>query len=102
MIDYGRQKSTVKPEEIEITEDEWKESMGHIPKMSDVAHYPYKVTREMLEEGTDSQPGFTGYEFELVGYDKDEYIKLQATSNKSLQEQVETTQEALDFLLFNA
>ena len=36
--------------EIEITEDEWKESMGHIPKMSDVAHYPYKVTREMLED----------------------------------------------------
>lgn len=49
-----------------------------------------------------SQPGFAGYEFDLVGYDKDEYIKLQATSNKSLQEQVETTQEALDFLLFNA
>lgn len=36
--------------EIEITEDEWKESMEHIPKMSDVAHYPYKVTREMLED----------------------------------------------------
>ena len=36
--------------EIEITEDEWKESMGHIPKMSDVEHYPYKVTREMLED----------------------------------------------------
>ena len=36
--------------EIEITEDEWKESMGHITKMSDVAHYPYKVTREMLED----------------------------------------------------
>lgn len=36
--------------EIEITEDEWKESMGRIPKMSDVAHYPYKVTREMLED----------------------------------------------------
>ena len=36
--------------EIEITEDEWKESMVHIPKMSDVAHYPYKVTREMLED----------------------------------------------------
>ena len=25
--------------EIEITEEEWKESMGHIPKMSDVEHY---------------------------------------------------------------
>ena len=36
-------------EEIEITEDEWKESMERIPEMSDVAHYPYKVTREMLE-----------------------------------------------------
>ena len=33
-----------------VTEDEWKESMGHIPKISDVAHYPYKVTREMLED----------------------------------------------------
>ena len=41
---------TVSLKEIEITEDEWKESMGHIPKMSDVAHYPYKVTREMLED----------------------------------------------------
>ena len=83
MIDYGRQKSTVKPEEIEITEDMVFIASG-------------------ISESTDSQPGFAGYEFDLVGYDKDEYIKLQATSNKSLQEQVETTQEALDFLLFNA
>ena len=37
-------------EQIEITEDEWKESMERIPEMSDVAHYPYKVTREMLED----------------------------------------------------
>lgn len=87
MIDYGRQKSTVKPEEIEITENMVFIASG---------------ISEITEEGTDSQPGFAGYEFDLVGYDKDEYIKLQATSNKSLQEQVETTQEVLDFLLFNA
>lgn len=87
MIDYGRQKSTVKPEEIEITENMVFIASG---------------ISEITEEGTDSQPEFAGYEFDLVGYDKDEYIKLQATSNKSLQEQVETTQEALDFLLFNA
>ena len=37
-------------EQIEITEDEWKESMERIPEMSDVAHYPYKVTRKMLED----------------------------------------------------
>ena len=87
MIDYGRQKSTVKPEEIEITENMVFIASG---------------ISEITVEWTDSQPGFAGYEFDLVGYDKDEYIKLQATSNKSLQEQVETTQEALDFLLFNA
>ena len=35
-------------EEIDITEEQWEESMNRIPEMSDVAHYPYKVTREML------------------------------------------------------
>ena len=37
-------------EQIEITEEQWEECMERIPDMSDVAHYPYKVTREMLEE----------------------------------------------------
>lgn len=37
-------------EDIEITEEQWEECMERIPDMSDVAHYPYKVTREMLEE----------------------------------------------------
>ena len=37
-------------EEIEITEEQWEESMNRIPEMSDVAHYPYKVTKEMLSE----------------------------------------------------
>ena len=40
-------------EDIEITEEQWQECMGRIPEMSDVAHYPYKVTREMLEEAMD-------------------------------------------------
>jgi len=34
--------------DIEITEEEWEETMNRIPDMSDVAHYPYKVTRDML------------------------------------------------------
>ena len=34
--------------EIEITREQWQESLERIPDMSDVAHYPYKVTREML------------------------------------------------------
>lgn len=37
-------------EEIEITEEQWEECMDRIPGMSDVAHYPYKVTHEMLAD----------------------------------------------------
>lgn len=36
-------------EEIEITQTQWEECTKRIPDMSDVAHYPYRVTREMLE-----------------------------------------------------
>ena len=39
--------------EIEITEEQWKACMERIPEMSDVAHYPYKVTKEMLAEAMD-------------------------------------------------
>ncbi len=40
-------------EQIEITEEQWDESLDRIPEMSDVKHYPYKVTREMLEKAMD-------------------------------------------------
>ena len=37
-------------DDIEITEEQWQESMSRIPDMSDIRHYPYKVTPEMLAE----------------------------------------------------
>lgn len=37
-------------EEIEITPEQWQECIRRIPAMSDIAHYPYRVTAEMLEE----------------------------------------------------
>ena len=40
-------------EDIEITEDEWEECSKRIPNMSDVAHYPYKVTEAMLKNAMD-------------------------------------------------
>ena len=40
-------------EDIEITDEQWEECMERIPDMSDVAHYPYKVTKEMLTEAMD-------------------------------------------------
>ncbi len=87
MIDYGKQKSTVRPEELELTETK--------------VFVSSNIT-DVNEPGTDEQPGFTGYEFDLIEYDKDEYIKIQAEKNESLQNQVEVTQEALDFILFNS
>lgn len=36
-------------DEIEISKEQWEESTDKIPDMSDVAHYPYKVTKEMLK-----------------------------------------------------
>ena len=51
------------------------------------------------ETGTDEQPGFEGYEYELTQYTKDEYIKMIDDKNAALGKQLETTQEAVDFLL---
>lgn len=87
MIDYGKQKSTVRPEELELTETK--------------VFVSSNIT-EVNEDETDGQPGFTWYEFDLIEYDKDEYIKIQAEKNESLQNQVEVTQEALDYILFNS
>ena len=36
--------------DIKITPAQWEECLDRIPTMSDVAHYPYKVTRPMLED----------------------------------------------------
>lgn len=36
--------------EIDILPEQWAESMERIPNMSDIVHYPYKVTRTMLED----------------------------------------------------
>lgn len=80
MIDYGKQKSTVKPEELELTE-------AMVFVASEIA--------EVTEEGTDGQSGFTGYEFKLVGYTKDEYIKLQAEKNTDLENEITQAQVAM-------
>ncbi len=80
MIDYGKQKSTVKPDELELTESK--------------VFVSSNIT-EVNEPGTDEQPGFSGYEFTLTEYEKDEYIKLQAEKNESLGQQVTDTQVAL-------
>ena len=80
MIDYGKQKSTVRPEELELMETK--------------VFVNSNIT-EVNEDETDGQQGFTGYEFDLIEYTKDEYIKIQAEKNVALEQQVTDTQLAL-------
>ena len=63
MIDYGLQRSTVEPQEIEILETKVFVSSNVTP---------------VNEQGTEEQPGFVGFEFNLSEYTKDEYIRVQA------------------------
>ena len=80
MKEYGTQRSTVKPLEMEVTETK-------VFVSSDIV--------QVDEPETEGQPGFTGYEFTITEYEKDEYIKLQAEKNESLEQQVTDTQIAL-------
>lgn len=80
MIDYGTQRSTVEPLELELTETK-------VFVASDIT--------PVNEPDTDEQPGFVGFEFQLVEYEKDEYIKMIDEKNKSLETQVDNTMIAL-------
>lgn len=80
MINYEKQRSTVKPEELELTETK---------------AFVSSNVKEVNEPETDGQPGFTGYEFDLIEYDKDEYIKIQAEKNTDLENEITQAQVAM-------
>ena len=80
MIDYGKQRSTVRPDDLELTETKVFVSSN---------------IKEVNEAGTDEQPGFTGYEFDLLEYDKDEYIKMQAKKSADLENEITQAQVAM-------
>lgn len=80
MKDYGRVQSAVKPPEVDVRETK----VFVASNIKDVA------TPE-----TDGQPGFTGYEYDLKEYEKDEYIKLLQQQNEELATEVTNTQMAL-------
>ena len=80
MIDYGKQRSTVEPLELELTETRVFVSSNIIP---------------VNEPGTEEQPGFVGWEFDLIEYTKDEYIKIQAEKNADLENEITQAQIAM-------
>lgn len=80
MKHYGTQRSTVKPEDVEITESRV---------------FSYEDITEIKVKNPESDDEVTMYEFTLTEYDKDEYIRIQAEKNASLEEQMTQTQVAL-------
>lgn len=47
------------------------------------------------ESGTEEQEGFVGYEYDLIQYEKDEYIRMIDDRNTSLEAEITSTQLAL-------
>ena len=79
MVDYGKVRSTVKPESIVI---------------DDFSVWQHTDIQE-ISENVGKENEFVGYEFNMVQYSKDEFILQQATDNAALQQQITDTQLAL-------
>lgn len=78
MKDCGLTRSTVEPQEVEITETK-------VFVATDI--HPVTIVIEDNET--------TEYEFNLVEYDKDDYIKIISNKNTELERQMTDTQLAL-------
>lgn len=80
MKDYGTVRSTVKPEAMVV---------------DDFSVWINSDVKAVSEKGTDKQEGFTGFEYQMIQYEKDEYILMMSEKNTSLEKQVTNTQLAL-------
>lgn len=80
MKDLGIVQSTERPSDVDIRETK-------VFVASDI--------KEVKEEGTDGQPGFEGYSYNLKEYDKDEYIKSLQDKNAELEDETTQVQVAL-------
>ena len=80
MKEYGKVRSTKQPEQKVI---------------DDYSVWIAENITPVTEAGTDEQPGFTGYEYDLTQYTKDEYIQMIDEKNAALEKQIDDTQIAL-------
>lgn len=74
MVDYGRVRSTVKPESIVI---------------DDFSVWRHTNIQE-ISENVGEENEFVGYEFNMIQYSKDEFILQQAAQNAELGELMNT------------
>lgn len=78
MKNYGIQKSSVLPNNFEIT---------------DSKVFVYENIEEIISKFEEQE--ITEYQFNLIEYDKDEYIKIISEKNEELNQQIINTQLAL-------
>lgn len=78
MKDYGLQRSAVKPSEREFTETKV---------------FVYTDIKEVVESSENGDINL--FEFNMVEYDKDEFIELLSNKNKSLESEITEIQLAL-------
>lgn len=79
MKDFGKTRSTVKPDEVVIDDNSvW-------------VHTDIQEVHESVGE----DQSFDGYEFNMIQYEKDEYILMMSEKNSELEKQVTDTQLAL-------
>lgn len=79
MVDYGKVKSTIKPESVVIDDySVWE-----------------NTNIEAVSENVGTETEFNGFEYNMVQYDKNEYILKQAKANAELSDQLTETQLAL-------
>lgn len=79
MINYGKVRSTIKPESIVIDEfSVWQHT-----------------NIQPVSENVGKENEFVGFEYEMIQYDKDEFILNQAAENEVLQQQITDAQLAL-------
>ena len=79
MKDFGKTRSTVKPDAVVIDDNSvW-------------VHTDIQEVHESVGE----DQSFDGYEFNMIQYEKDEYILMMSEKNSKLEKQVTDTQIAL-------
>lgn len=79
MVDYGKVKSTIRPESVVIDDySVWE-----------------NTNIEAVSESVGTETEFNGFEYNMVQYDKNEYILKQAQANAELSDQLTETQLAL-------
>ena len=79
MKDFGKTRSTVKPDAVVIDDN------------SVLVHTDIQEVHESVGE----DQSFDGYEFNMIQYEKDEYILMMSEKNSELEKQVTDTQLAL-------